>query len=295
MRVVITGSDGLVGAACVRGFSSRGDLVVALPHSALDIEDRAKVDVLMKAQPVHAVVCAAARPHVEGCERDPAETRRVNVDATVHLAQTAEKVGAAFVAFSSEYVFDGTADRPYVEDDLRNPINEYGRQKRDLEDALGKLPGALVVRTSGVYGLESQRKNFVYQLVDRVGAGQRVCVPDDQLITPTCADNLGDLVAHAIECGVRGVLHLTGPQPMSRVAFAQLVATAFDLDDDALVPCPTATLHLLARRPPRAALSADKALGLGLSPLVSAQEGLARMRASLTRGSHNESSRRHVV
>jgi dTDP-4-dehydrorhamnose reductase len=285
MIVAITGCEGLVGAACVRGLSRRRHRVVALSHSTLDIEDRDAVDVLMKAQPVHALVCAAARPHVEGCERDPVGTRRVNVDATVALARTAEQLGAAFVAFSSEYVFDGTADRPYVEDDPRNPINEYGRQKRDLEDALGTLTGALVVRTSGVYGVESQRKNFVCQLIDRAGAGERVCVPDDQLITPTYADSLGDLVAQAIESGIRGVLHLTGPQPMSRAAFAHLVTRVFDLAGDALVPCPTASLQLLARRPPRAALSADKALGLGLLPLISAEEGLARMRASLTRGS----------
>jgi dTDP-4-dehydrorhamnose reductase len=269
----------------MRGLSNRRHRVVALSHSTLDIEDQVAVDVLMKAQPMHALVCAAARPHVEGCERDPVGTRRVNVDATVALARTAEQLGAAFVAFSSEYVFDGTADRPYVEDDPRNPINEYGRQKRDLEDALGTLRGALVIRTSGVYGLESHRKNFVCQLIDKAGAGERVCVAEDQLITPTYADSLGDLVAQAIERGVRGVLHLTGPEPMSRTAFAQLVASTFDLDGDAVVPCPTASLQLLARRPPRAALSADKALGLGLSPLISAQEGLARMCASLTRGS----------
>jgi len=222
---------------------------------------------------------------VEGCERDPAGTRRVNVDATVQLARTAGQLGAAFVAFSSEYVFDGTADRPYVEDDRRNPINEYGRQKRDLENALATLPETLVVRTSGVYGFERLRKNFVYQLIDKAGAGESVRVPEDQLITPTFADSLGDLVAHAMERGVRGVLHVTGPEPMVRFAFALLVANAFDLDDDRLVPCSTASLGLLARRPARAALSAHKALELGLSPLVFAREGLARMRASLTCGS----------
>jgi dTDP-4-dehydrorhamnose reductase len=110
MIVVVTGCDGLVGAACVRGLSRRGHAIVALSHSTLDIEDRAMVDVLMKARQAQAVVCAAARSHVEGCEREPAETRRIKVDATVALARTANTLGAAFVAFSSEYS-TSTSDR----------------------------------------------------------------------------------------------------------------------------------------------------------------------------------------
>src|SRR5207302_3268738 len=114
-----------------------------------------------------AVIVAAADAYVERCEREPEQTRQVNVEAPRALAAESAGLGALFVVFSSEYVFDG-AKGEYVEDDERRPINEYGRQKVALEDiALGTRRG-LVCRTSAVFGADPKRKNFVLQEVDRL-------------------------------------------------------------------------------------------------------------------------------
>jgi novobiocin biosynthesis protein NovU/D-mycarose 3-C-methyltransferase len=166
MRIVVVGAGGLVGGAFLR-LAARGSLdVVAAPRS-VDLLDEASLDRLAEGLASgDVVVCAAARPHVEGCELDPVHTRRIHVDGTAALGLRAAARRVPFVAFSTEYVFDGTLPRPAVEADTPAPLNEYGRQKLALEERLQDVPGALVARTSAVYGVEKARKNFVLQLVD---------------------------------------------------------------------------------------------------------------------------------
>jgi dTDP-4-dehydrorhamnose reductase len=204
-----------------------------------------------------AIVLAAADAYVERCEREPAATRLVNVDAPRVIAAEAKALSAHLVIFSSEYVFDGTAGH-YAEQDERRPINEYGRQKVELEDLALATGRGLVCRTSGVFGGDVRRKNFVLQLVDRLRAGQPFDVASDQLITPTYAPALAEAVASLIRRGERGIVHLAGPRILGRLAFAQLVAQIYGLPAQLLRARPTAELHLAAPRPLRCGLDVNR-------------------------------------
>lgn len=294
--VLVAGSRGLVGTHLVAALKMRrarvltADLHPAEGDLALDLTDDAAVARFLDAHPADLVLCAAAEPSVEGCEKEPARTRAINVQAPTRLAARLAGRGARLVVFSSEYVFDGARDTPYVEDDAPAPINEYGRQKLELERGVGAFPEHLVVRTSGVYGRERLRKNFVYQLLDRAAAGGGLRVPDDQLITPTAATSLAELTLQAVEHGVRGVLHLAGAEIVERVAFARLVCEVFGLEPAmAVLPTPTAQLGLAAPRPRRAGLSVERARKLGLTPLVGPREGLATLKRELSAEAMNRS------
>jgi len=223
----------------------------------LDITDAAAVRELVRRLRPEAIVLAAAMPHVEGCERDPAGTRRVNVDAAAALRDAAADADATFVVFSSEYVFDGRAGS-YTEGDAVAPLNEYGRQKVALEELAREAERHLILRVSGVFGAEPDRKNFVLQLVDRLRADGTFVVPSDQLITPTDATSLASVVVELVDRGATGTFHAAGPEILSRVDFAQMVVRAFGLVPDRIVPRPTAELGLLAMRPQRAGLSDAK-------------------------------------
>lgn len=281
-RVLVIGAAGLVGAHVRQAFG--GADVVATHHRRpatgtipLDITRSGEVRELVHRVRPDVIVLAAAEPYVERCERDPVGTRRVNVDGARHVAEAARSVGAALVVFSSEYVFDGTAG-PYTEDRATCPINEYGRQKVELEDVARSVERHLICRTSGVFGWEAARKNFVCQLIDRAATGRRLEVPNDQLITPTFARSLAHAVRSLVESGHRGTFNTVGPRIVMRVEFAHMVARAFDLPRTTIYPRPTAELGTAAR-PANAGLS-DARLRAAVGPLTTPEEALREMAAA---------------
>ena len=283
--ILVAGASGLVGRACMAALARDRDVVGTYHARAvpglvpLDLTVPEQVTATLDRLRPSVVVCASADPHVDGCEADPAGTRRVNVEGTLRLADRARAAGAAFVFFSSDYVFDGTAGL-YAEDAPRRPLNEYGRQKAECEDALATMPRSLVVRTSGVFGWHEDGKNFVLQLRARLGRGERFTVPDDQDITPTYAPNLADVLADLIGTGVSGIVHVAGPRVLNRCAFARAAARSFDLDPDLIQPTPTAALPLKAQRPRAAGLATDKVRGLVQTPLLDPETALAAMRGA---------------
>jgi dTDP-4-dehydrorhamnose reductase len=244
----------------------------------LDVLDTERTKALIREVAPAVIVLAAAEPWVERCEREPAATRRLNVDAARTVVDTARATRSLLVVFSSEYVFDGTRGR-YMEDGPVRPLNEYGRQKAELESIARGLERHLICRTSGVYGWERSRKNFVCQLLDRVRAGREFIVPSDQLITPTYAVDLATGLARLITLDVTGTVHLVGPRILPRVEFARLVCDVFGLPADLIVPRATAELALAAPRPRNAGLADDR-LRRTVGALREPELALRDMRAS---------------
>lgn len=281
---MVLGAAGLVGSHVRRAFPGRRVVATfrrtpapdAIP---LDITDVAGVRRLIADLRPGVVVLAAAEAHVERCEREPEATRLANVLAAQAVVEAAREVDAWVVLFSSEYVFDGRAG-PYGEDDAVAPINEYGRQKVELERLGRATARQLICRTSAVFGWEAAGKNFVSQLLVGLRAGEPFEVPSDQVVTPTYAPDLARAVADLLALERAGTFNVVGPQVLPRLEFARLAARAFSLPEHLLRGRPTAALGQLATRPRSAGLRDDKlreTLGHGLSdPAVA----LAAMAAS---------------
>lgn len=279
--VLLIGAGGLVGRHVLAALS--GMAVTPTYHSnapdrsmQLDITDHDAVIQIIRSVRPDVIVLAAADAYVERCEREPAATRLVNVEAPRVIAAESKALGAMLVVFSSEYVFDGTA-RSYNEDDDRRPLNEYGRQKVELEDVALATGRGLICRTSGVFGQDPRRKNFVYQLVDRLRAGQPFDVPSDQLITPTYAPALGDAVADLIRGDQIGVYHVSGPRILERAEFARIVADSLGLSAQLLRPRRTVELGLLAARPRRGGLRTGKLRAILGRDLTTPELGLLEL------------------
>jgi len=137
------------------------------------------------------------------------------------------------------------------------------------------------VRTTVVYGPEPQGKNFVYQLLRRGRAGERMRVPDDQVSSPTCNVDLAAASVELAERGIGGVYHVAGPEVLDRHAFARLACREFGLDEAMLTPVATAALGQRARRPLRAGLRIDRARAVLAAPLRGPEEGLRAMREAI--------------
>ncbi|MBI4247656.1 MAG: SDR family oxidoreductase [Candidatus Rokubacteria bacterium] len=288
MRALVLGASGQVGAALCARLGERGHAADGthgrVPQAGtrfLDIADAAATERLIDEVTPDWVFCPAALTRVDYCEDHPEEAFLLNRDAPAVAARAAARRGAGFVFYSSEYVFDGTAG-PYGEDDPVNPLSVYGRSKLEGERrALAENPRALVVRTTVAYGPEPQGKNFVYQLLRRARAGERMTVPADQRSSPTYNADLAAASVELAERGLSGVFHVAGPEILDRHAFARLACEVFGLDPGFLVAVRTAELGQRAPRPLRAGLRIDRARAVLGTPLRGPREGLEAMRRAL--------------
>lgn len=158
----------------------------------------------------------------------------VNVRGSRAVARAAAAVGARLVHVSTDLIFDGRLGRPYREEDAPHPVMEYGRQKLAAERAvLAEVPGALVVRTSLIYG--GAEPSAPEQLVLEAAAGRAsVAFFSDELRSPVQAGDLAAALLELVDSDAAGVLHVAGPDGVDRHEFARLVATARGADPDRL-------------------------------------------------------------
>jgi dTDP-4-dehydrorhamnose reductase len=288
MRALVIGGSGQVGAALERTLVGRGHTAVATHHRMsrpgtvqLDVRDEAATSRVLTDVAPDVVFCPAGLTFVDYCEDHADEAFQANCEAPARAAKLAAKRGAAFVFFSTEYVFDGR-DGPYGEDDPVTPLSVYGHSKLDGERAvMAANPRALVVRTTVVYGPEPQGKNFIYQLRRRIASGETVKVPADQRSSPTFNVDLANATVELVERACGGVVHVAGPSVIDRYTFARLACDVFDLDVGLVVPVTTADLRQRAARPLNAGLRIERVKRQITTPLRDPAAGLTAMRALL--------------
>jgi dTDP-4-dehydrorhamnose reductase len=295
VRVLVTGSNGLLGSKLIAAMQARTNLVPlaasrgaasagsAVPFYPLDVTDRESVERAVVAARPDVVVHTAAMTDVDGCERDPEGAWAANVAGTQHVVDACEQVGAAVVHLSTEYVFDGTSG-PYVETDPTNPLGVYARSKLASETVVARCGQRwAVARTTVLFGYSpSARRNFVLWLLERLASHQPARIVADQVGSPTLADNLAEMVLALATRGAQGIYHTVGASRLSRYEFARLVAEVFGHDPDLVQPISTAELRQPAPRPLEAGLSTARfERAFPDVPVLSAREALMELRAQL--------------
>ncbi len=287
-RVLITGGAGQL-ASDLRERLAGSAQVDCRDREALDItDDDAVAGALSESAPGVVFNCAAYHK-VDELEGEEDRAAAVNVRAVKRLAERCAAAGAKLVHFSTNYVFDGTAARPYTERDLPNPRSVYAVTKLAGEYvARAYEPGALVVRSAGLYGLagsDSKGGNFVERLLARVDSGEPVRMVEDQRLTPTFTADLAEAVVAAVEADASGVLHLTNGGSCSWYEFtlAILENAGHEVPVEGVA---TAGRPGMADRPLNGVLANEAAERLGLAPLRPWREALDdyMQRAGLSAG-----------
>ncbi|MEY4339706.1 MAG: dTDP-4-dehydrorhamnose reductase [Actinomycetota bacterium] len=247
MRVLVTGAAGQLGIDVVAAFSAAGDDVVAVDRGTLDITRRDDVREALRAARPDAVVNCAAWTAVDACEADVERAMLVNGTAVGWLAEGCAELSAHLVHVSTDYVFDGTLDRPYVETDEPNPQSVYGRSKLAGERAaLEHAHTVSVVRTSWVCGMHG---NNMVKTVMRLAADRpELAFVDDQRGHPTFTHDLAPLLRELVTQRLEGVVHATNQGAVSWFEFAREVVAACGHDPSMVRPIATADLQ-----PPRPA------------------------------------------
>lgn len=247
----------------------------------LDIGSKDEVDRLFEKARPDLVILTAAMTNVDACEKQPLLANRVNATGPELVARACKKLGSRLVHVSTDYVFDGSKDRKYREDDVPRPISVYGSSKLAGERAvLSTLPSAAVARPAVLYGwspLEA-KDNFVTWVLKRLRAGEKATLFEDQRISPTFADDLAKTLLELGERGASGIWHVSGPDCLDRPTAGRMIARTFELDERLIVPVPSASVSLPARRPRQSCLDVSKVEKLLNRKMVSFEDGLRIMR-----------------
>jgi dTDP-4-dehydrorhamnose reductase len=208
VKVMVTGAGGMLGRAVVPCLRERGHTVLPLDIGDADITDPAALRRHADAFRPGWLVHLAAWTNVDACEEDPARAMRVNGEGSRHAAAAAAAVGAAVLAISTDYVFDGGGTRPWREDDAPAPATAYGRSKLAGEEAVrGTTPEHAIVRTAWLFGAGG--RNFVDTILEKARRGEALRVVDDQRGSPTLTRDLAAALAVLVESGARGTWHVT--------------------------------------------------------------------------------------
>lgn len=263
MKLLVTGATGQVGWELARSLMPLGE-VIALNRTACDLSQPETIREVVRDLRPQVIVNAAAYTAVDKAEKEESLATTINGESVGVLAEEARKLEALLVHYSTDYVFDGTKPEPYVEDDVPNPVNAYGRSKLAGEVAIRDADCAhVILRTTWVYAGRGQ--NFVKTILRLAREREELNIVADQIGAPTSARSIADATAHIVrqiqqERSVgkfsSGTYHHTAAGVTSWHGFAEAIvhnAVQHGLLDPSHVPrirpIPTSAYPLPAARP----------------------------------------------
>ncbi len=291
MNILLLGKSGQVGWELQRSLAVLGR-VTALDHDSTehcgDFANPEGVRETVRALRPDVIVNAAAHTAVDKAESEPEIARLLNATTPGVLAEEAARLGAWLVHYSTDYVFDGSGTRPWVETDAPAPLSVYGATKLEGEQHIQQTGCRhLILRTSWVYA--ARGSNFAKTMLRLGSERERLTVIDDQWGAPTGADLLADVTAHAVRHlqsrpGDGGLYHCVAGGETTWHSYAKYVLEharqaqpAIELKATEVAPVPTSAFPTPARRPHNSRLDTTRlqtTFGLVLPPW---QQGVARM------------------
>ena len=272
MKILLFGKNGQVGWELQRSLAPLGELV-ALDSSSRemcgDFADPAELARTVRRVAPDVIVNAAAYTAVDKAESEPELVRTINALAPGVLAEEALRANAWLVHYSTDYVFDGSGDKPWLESDATSPLNVYGETKLEGEQLIQQSGCRhLILRTSWVYG--ARGGNFIRTMLKLAQERDSLNIIDDQIGAPTGADLLADVTAHAVRTAlqrpeVSGLYHLVAGGETSWHGYARFVidfAARSGIDikvaRDAIKPVPSSAFPTPARRPHNSRMDTSK-------------------------------------
>jgi len=279
-KVLVTGAKGMLGTDLVaRLKTTRKYDIVAVDVEELDITRLAQVkSVLLEARPQVVIHCAAYT-NVDRAETERELALAVNSEGTKHIAFFCRELGAEMIYISTDYVFDGTKQTPYVETELPNPINVYGASKLAGEThVMVLLERHKICRTSWLCGVHG--RNFIETILTAVAEGRPLSVVNDQVGRPTFTFDLAEALVWLLERPEYGIYHVTNSGFCSWYEFAQRIVQLSGTKGVSMRPITSEQFRSLARRPHYSVLENRHIEQLGVGPLprweISLKEYFAR-------------------
>ena len=298
MKILLLGKNGQVGWELQRALAPLGE-VIALDFDSpgpltADFSKPESLAATVRAVAPQLIVNAAAHTAVDKAESEPALARALNTTSPAVLAREAAASGAWLMHYSTDYVFDGSGTLPWREDSATGPLSVYGATKLEGEEAI-RASGCrhLIFRTSWVYA--ARGGNFAKTMLKLAQERETLTVIDDQIGSPTGADLLADLTAHALRAAavrpeLAGTYHAVAGGETSWhgyaehvIEFARAAGLPIKVAADAIAPVPTSAFPTPARRPANSRMATNKLCGTFGLRLPRWQAGVERMLAEVIR------------
>lgn len=274
MKILLTGSNGQLGHDFKKIFNKKNIEYIATDYKELDITSDEDLNKFFQENEgiTHVINCAAYN------DVDKAETDKkvwvLNAEAPKKLAEFSKKIGAIFVTYTTDFVFDGEKNTPYVEDDKTNGVSEYGKSKAQGEkDVLETYDRSFVIRTSWMFGIANN--NFNKQVINWSKSRNELNIVDDQVSVPTYSMDLAKFSWKLIQTEKFGLYHITNDGIASKYDQAKYVLEKIGWNG-ILGRAKTADFNLPAKRPPYSKLDSSKVEKLLGEKIPSWQSGIDR-------------------
>ena len=281
MRVLVTGATGQLGSEVADQFRRSGHEVISPVRSELDLMYPEQVAATARDLQADWVINCAAYTQVDKAESETEQAYLVNRDSPGQLALAIADYGGRMLQVSTDFVFDGTQHRPYLETDTPNPLGIYGRSKLEGEQAVQRvLPEAVVVRTAWVYGVHGH--NFVKTMLRIATTGKPLRVVSDQRGTPTWARDIATAISELVAEQATGTFNFTSAGETSWHGFASAILeegaqAGFAIKTEGVTPIPTSAYPTPAARPAYSVLSTEKIRPLLSAPIPGWRDSLKNM------------------
>ncbi|MEA3446097.1 MAG: SDR family oxidoreductase [Bacteroidota bacterium] len=295
MKILITGSNGLMGQKLVSNLIKKSDvdfLATSLhknkmksnfPFDLMDVRDKVFIDNIFNSFRPDVVIHTAAMTDVGPCETRQSDCWELNVISTQNIIDACNRYKSRLIYISTDFVFDGEAG-PYSENDKPNPVSFYGKSKYEAEKlVMQNAKDWAIVRTILVYGICSDmaRSNIILWVKKNLETGKAIRVVNDQFRMPTLAEDLAEGTIQIALRGASGIYHLSGKDYLSIYEIALKTANFFNLDKNLISPISSAELNETGKRPPSTGFVLDKAIhDLDYRPR-SIEEGLEVMKGQM--------------
>lgn len=294
MRILLMGKDGQLGEELQALLPAVG-MVKAVGREELDLTQPDAIRHLIQAAEPNLIINAAAYTAVDKAESEPELAQAINGTAPTIMAAEAQALGATLIHVSTDYVFDGQKNTPYLESDPTSPLGAYGASKLAGEEGIrSQCDRHLILRTAWVYG-NGGKGNFVKTMLRLGQEREELRVVVDQVGSPTWTGDLGQAILQFIGAlegdriaQIAGTYHVTNSGAISWYDFATAIFEeaahlGFPLHIQRVIPITTAEYPTPAKRPAYSVLSQQKTAALLGSPQPHWQQGLRQLLANITR------------
>ena len=274
MKVLVTGVKGQLGYDVVNELEKRGHEAVGVDIQEMDITDANSVDQVIGETAPDAVIHCAAYTAVDAAEDNVEICRKVNADGTQNIANKCKQLDIPMIYISTDYVFDGQGERPWLPDDERAPLNVYGQTKYEGELAVqNTLDKYFIVRIAWVFGVNG--KNFIKTMLNLGKTRDSLTVVNDQFGSPTYTYDLAKLLVDMVQTDKYGIYHATNEGICTWYEFACEIFKQAGLSVS-VAPVTADQYPAKAKRPSNSRMSKDKLEENGFERLPSWQDALAR-------------------
>ncbi len=267
MKIALIGANGQLGSDLFKKLNKKNTSILNYPDFDIT-KTESMTEILSKINPA-VVINTASFNRVDECEVHPNQAIELNAVSVKTLSQVCSNMNATLVHFSTDYVFDGRAGRPYTEKDMPNPLSVYGRTKLDGENFIPQfLDKYFLIRTCGLFGEAGcwgKGYNFVDAMVRASEKNQPIRVINDQTVTPTSTAELAERVMELILTQEYGLFHLTNEGQCTWFEFAKTIFNKLERDVN-LVPVESSEYGAAAIRPTYSVLENLRAKNIGLTP-----------------------------